>query len=334
MSRVWQMFATFTLVAALAVSGHAGPGNGNGGEKGKGNGNGKPDKVQKDKSGKGKKPKPDKADKQAEKDARKAEKDALKELRKAEKEAQKALKQAEKEARKAAKNAGTDNSFRIGQVIITDGRIVDLTGDYLLEAEIIEGDGTVLETSTALSLVQDSRGQLVGTALVTFPDGREVEVPVVGEMDSSDGVLTLHLEGALPDDSASIHIDGTYDGTAFQSDVTVTDLELEYTYPAVLVPSNTVVGFVIEAPTSEQIIDNKVWSDRTVVLPWGTEVVRSQLMNKKGFKFMMHSDTFGIDLRGTVNDAGEVTLSRAKLHLAYGDIWLDPATVEIIPVVE
>ncbi len=49
---------------------------------------------------------------------------------------------------------------------------------------------------------------------------------------------------------------------------------------------------------------------------------------------MMHSDTFGIDLRGTVNDAGEVTLSRAKLHLAYGDIWLDPATVEIIPVVE
>lgn len=330
MRKSWQMFATFVLVAALAVSGHAGPGNGNGG----GNGKGKPEKEQKQKPEKEQKQKPDKAVKQAEKEARKAEKLALKELRKAEKEAQKALRQAEKLAKKAQKNAGTDSAFRIGEVIVTDSRIVDLTGDYLLEAEVIADDGTTATTSATIALVQDSRGQIVGNAAITMPDGEVVEVPVVGELGSSEGALTLHLEGTLADGSASIVLDGDFDGTAFQSEVILTDGDLVYTYDAALVPSNAVIGFIIEAAESEQIIGNKVWSDRTVVLPWGNEVVRSQLMNKKGFKFMMHSGNFGIDLRGTVDADGVVTLSRAKLHLGYGDFWLDPATVSVLPAVQ
>lgn len=316
MRKCWQMFATFVLVAALAVSGHAGPGNGNGG----GNGKGKPDKEQKQK--------PDNSAKQAEKEARKAEKLVQKEERNAAKAAEKAQKQAEKLAKKAAKNASA--AYSIGQIIVTDSRIVDLTGDYLLETLIVADDGTSATTSVSLALVQDGRGQLVGTAVVTNFDGSVVELPVVGGLElSGDGNLTLNLEGALPDGTASLAISGIWDGAAFQSVVMVTNLGEVISYDAVIVPANMIVGFIIEAPLSEQVIGNKVWSDRTVVLPWGNEVVRSQLMTKKGMKFMMHSGNFGIDLRGNVDDAGLVDLSRAKLHLGYGSLWLDPATVEV-----
>lgn len=335
MRKVWQMLATFVLVTALAVSGHAGSGNGNGGGNGKGN---KPNKEQKQKGPKEQKqkgPKGDKAAKQAEKEARKAEKLAAKEARKAAKAAEKAAKQAEKEARKAEKqNKGGNSSFSIAEVIVTDSRIVDLTGDYMLESVLVADDGTTATTSASVALVQDSRGRLVGTALITMPDGAVVEVPVVGHLQLSGQTnLDVHLEGELPDGSASVHIDGSWDSSAFQSVVTVMNFEEEFSYDAVIIPVNTVVGFIIEAPLSEQVIGNKVWSDRTVVLPWGNEVVRSQLMNKKGFKFMMHSGNFGIDLRGTADDTGVVSLSRAKLHLGYGSLWLDPATVEVIPAV-
>jgi hypothetical protein len=335
MKHLMQLLATFALATAIAASGHAGPGNGNGGN-GKGN---KPEKEQKQK--------PTKEDKAAEREARKAEREAAKAEREAEKEAAKAEREAEKEARKAEREAakagkkaskGTTTALSLGQIIITDSRILDLSGDYALSSTLVLEDGTSATTSVDLSIVQDDRGQLVGSALVVLADGSTTEIEVVGELSVEGDDLTLTLSGELSDDTttetASIAIDGVWDGTAFVSTVTVAINETTSTFDALIVPANPVVGVIIEPALDAHVIGNKIWGTREVVLPWGNTSVRSQQMNKKGLKFMMHSGDFGIDLRGTVDELGAVDLSRAKLHLGYGTFDIDPATVSILPAVQ
>ncbi len=357
MKHLMQLVATFTLAAALAASGNAQPGNGNGGN----NGNGKPDKEQKEKPNKGNKPekgekgpkpdkgnKPDNSDKQAEKEAKQAEKEARKAERdaaKAERNAQKAADKAAREAAKAAKKGakGTTTSLSLGQIIITDSRVLDLTGDYVLSSTLVVNDGTTdtvtSETTTVdLSIVQDDRGQLVGSAFIVLGDGTTTEIVVTGELSAEGGELALSLAGEVGDDttsdSASITIDGVWDGTAFVSEVTVIYNDDVTTFEALIVPVNDVVGIIIEPALDAHVIGNKIWGTREVVLPWGNTTVRSQQMNKKGLKFMMHSGEFGIDLRGSVDEAGVVDLSRAKLHLGYGTFDIDPATVTILPAVQ
>src|SRR5690606_27167656 len=148
--------------------------------------------------------------------------------------------------------------------------------------------------------------------------------------------LTLELSGELEDETgtASIFSDGVWDGAAFDSLVTVAITDSTATFDALIVPVNPIVGIIIEPADDAHVIGNKIWGNREVVLPWGNTVVRSQQMNKKGLKFMMHSGEFGVDLRGTVDEAGLVDLSRAKVHLGYGTFFIDPATVSVLPAVQ
>ena len=87
-------------------------------------------------------------------------------------------------------------------------------------------------------------------------------------------------------------------------------------------------GFTVEDTTQTLSGKGKTRSQRTVILPWGTESVRSQQMNKKGgFTFMMHSGDFGLDLRGSHGTSDTLKLYRSKVHLGYGSLAVDPDTI-------
>lgn len=241
-----------------------------------------------------------------------------------------------KKASKAGKAKGKQfASESIGEIVILDERIFDLTGDYSLTS------GT---DSLDLSLVQDERGRLVGTADLALADLITTVVDVKGRIRVQDFAVTFTLEAALfadteeeDDPTTTIRIiGGLVDDpeTDFFNVVVEVTSGTETTSRSLgsLVPVNPLRGITIgEAEDEvERGHGRVIFSERLVTLPTGTDTVRSHQVNtKKGFILILHGDVLHGHIRGDVDDEGNFVVESVRLNLGFGNLVIDPDDVQL-----
>lgn len=137
------------------------------------------------------------------------------------------------------------------------------------------------------------------------------------------------------DMTTSVRVRGHWDGTAFDTHVAITVGDDTYRFETTLLPVNPLHEIVIEPPTETTRRGKVTFSERTVLLPWGTETGQAlEVSSRRGFKFMMRDGDFGIDLRGDTDTSATMTVERARVRLGYGSFELAPENVSIVPIVQ
>lgn len=229
------------------------------------------------------------------------------------------------------KPVDTPTTFVVGQVVCSDSRILDVSGDY---------DLTTSGTTVSLSITQDDRGRLSASATITLDDGSTSgPIQLNGHLQlTALSNLRLQLNGRIgastrtTTDDLSMEIRGPWDGTAFQLQVKVSGaIKINQTFA--LTPVNADRGFTIQdgAMTTQGNPKNRQFrGNRTVDLPWGSLSDRATFFGmKKNITFTMHNSKFGIDLRGTVEDNTTFTATRAQIHLGYGELRVPASTLTV-----
>ena len=134
------------------------------------------------------------------------------------------------------KPADPATTFSIGEVVCTDDRILDVTGDYELAAA---------GSTVSLSLTQDDRGRVTGEATILSDDGSSTgPITVNGHLQlTAQKNLRLQLNGSAQ--KVSLNLRGNWDGTAFQLTVRIGGA-VPSSQIVALTPENTERGFTIE----------------------------------------------------------------------------------------
>ena len=213
-------------------------------------------------------------------------------------------------------------TFAIGQVVSTDDRILDVTGDYELAGAA---------TTVSLSLTQDDRGRVTGEATIISADGSSTgPIPVNGHLQlTAQTNLRLQLNGSSSADDISLNIRGNWDGTAFQLTVKVGGA-VPSTEVIALMPVNPERGFTIEDGSGSPQGKKQLRSMRTVLLPWGSVNARATESAKGDYlSFKIKTSKFGIDMRGNVEDDTTFTATRAQVKLGYGNVRIDLDSLEV-----
>lgn len=246
---------------------------------------------------------------------------------------------------------GSTSTTLIGSIVCSDTRVLDLTGDYVLSSTLT-GDTS---SSLALSIVQDGRGRLVASTVITLADGTTTEVTLSGHLQLTAQSNLWFILNAGSDDEAdendlddedtsdtaattsttlSVHVVGKWNGTSFDTIVTADINGVVSEFGGTITPVNPLRGFTIEDTTHTASLHGPTRSVRSVTLPWGTiSITAQEKTGKKGFTFMAHSGDFGVDIRGTSSSDG-VSVSRAQVHLGYGSLRPDLSSLTVLPAVQ
>lgn len=217
------------------------------------------------------------------------------------------------------KPADSSTTFAVGQIVSTDNRILDVSGDY---------DLSTVGSTVSLSIIQDDRGRLSATATITSDDGSSsAPVQLTGHLQlTAQSRLRLQLNGK------GVNIRGDWDGTAFQLSVKAPGVAPGSV--VALTPVNTERGFTIEdSPWTEQG-KKQLRSTRTVLLPWGSVTTRAtQKVKGNSLTYSQHSSSFGIDLRGDVDDSTTFTATRTQIHTGFGSLRIPADQIQVSPSV-
>lgn len=214
----------------------------------------------------------------------------------------------------------TATTFVVGTVSSTDSRILDATGDY---------EFSVNGTTVSISIVQDSKGKFTAEGSVINADGTTSgPVKLNGHLQLT-GQTRLRIQLNGGGDDLSMHIRGDWNGTAFPVTIKIESSTGNVTGSGELVPVNPARGFTISDGALAGS-KGKLSGNRTVTLPWGTQSISVKQQNKKSsVTFTSRDSTFGIDLRGTVQNNTTFSPTRAKLKLGYGSLTLSPSDVTV-----
>jgi hypothetical protein len=229
--------------------------------------------------------------------------------------------------------AGAQNAVipPIDNVLIDDPRILDLTGDgYQLVGSKYLVD---------FSVVQDSRGYLIGSAQVD--DGTTIPEPVAVtgrlSVDGSRGLKLALAGGEGNTTRPAISINGRSDGRIFTVTVKVKGALGKETFNENFAPVNEERGAFIGEPIEPlslpvaAIASNKgscvTTSSRIAELPAeDVAVFATESYKKNAFTFGAAGRSFSTEVKGSFGPSG-YTVGRCKVKVGYGCLTVQPALV-------
>ncbi len=185
-------------------------------------------------------------------------------------------------------NDGTSGSatlYGVGEIVIADARILDLTGAYDLAS-------TETSASVTLNIVQDARGKLVGTYVLTEADGvttagpfpaagnlavereKTVKFTFTGSANEPGGPGNGRGPGNGKGNGrgrgkSSMQAKGVYTGAAFAVEVRLKNKSGQQRWEGPLTPENPARGATVSDGVGMGVRKNASASTRTVTLPWG-----------------------------------------------------------------
>ncbi|MCX7718826.1 MAG: hypothetical protein N2111_10565 [Candidatus Sumerlaeaceae bacterium] len=250
----------------------------------------------------------------------------------------------------------TSGPFVIGKVTVKDPRILDVTGTPY------EFDG--VNHDIVLGLVQDPRGNLISTGVVTLSEGTTRPVRLTGRLNViSTGPLTFVLHNQpfqpqppqpapasdvsmTPTSGPLLIISGVLAGPEFRCRVVAKDFApgLGEEFDAPLLPKKPVRGFVVQPAPVRQIAPGVFVSLRRIDLPWGQillpAVQRPAL--GKGIVFQIPDQRrkgtpvlrlpFGLEVVGMPDGLGGFQVDMSRVMLPYGMLLVPPADTEVLPL--
>lgn len=249
-------------------------------------------------------------------------------------------------------------AYGVGEVIVDDPRILDLSGQYTFATTTM---------SVALRVVQDGRGRLVGNYTVTRDGHTTGPFPAVGSLavrprgplhfelagrpplHGGDGSTTVPPPTTYPPDTQeqhltsatlALHVRGVYDGTAFRTRVRLQTPGGPAVLHRPLHPRNPRRGAVVADSHAFQPHPGTLVSTRTVTLPWGEKrfgaVERTYRRTShfavggphrhKAHGTLAPPPPFGMRLHGASTSAGDFHVFLDHLRLGYGHLDSTTAT--------
>jgi hypothetical protein len=231
--------------------------------------------------------------------------------------------------------------FLVGRVAVHDPRILDVTGNYLLEGS---------QHEVELNLIQDPRGMLRAFAYVSRPDSEtSVAMRLNGRLNvASTGPLTMQLGNApmilgLPRLGTSanlvttrpiVTIAGPLQGPAFRLMVNIRNVGTTETFVATLEPVKRARGFMVADGAPTRVAPNVFRSLRRLNFPWGSTSLPAVQNNGPGSRITFRIPDwqvftrflfapFHMNLIGTATE-GEFVVTRNTVRLGYGLLEVRP----------